>query len=1277
MRRKVPSYFSTTVGETDAGYSDSSNYEYGSGLRFTNINIPLGATITSANVTFTARVQNHANVYSTLSANDSDSTVTFSTSATDFDSNYSCHTATTVNWDSSVTWLVNSTYTSPDISGVLQVVVNRSGWVSGNSIIIYWDDFANRSYLYDGYSAYAYDSDSAKVPVLKANWQYTPPPSEYWGKTDVGADYTSYTTDYILASYQVSPIDCGTITRISFYTRSAAGAYISLKAFIYSYHLQGGYGAPDAVLATSNEVTGVDNSLQWVNFTISYTVSPNTEYWFAIMANDTYGLRKDAGQERVDQNGQTYSTAPNPWGATVNYHSDNVSIYATYTPISDSTPPTYSNSTFGTNNTYAGQPTLFYGNWSDIEGVSGFILETNNTGVVTNQTWTAIVGTYWSNKTLTLNSTVGVVIQWKVYANDTSTYPSNNWNSTGYFYLTTNTSNVAPTLGQFSVPTTVYAYQNVNVSIVANDGNGKSDLHNVTLSFNVTSVDLVWTEATNATSKTDSNNYFNLVASYIAELNSTSYNVTWTVQIYWNSTKGLYGLDANTMVYDDSDSSATCTSGQFTFVDDLVVASGLTVNCTRCNPSGTAKFSGQLYYQGTSIAPYTTINITVYAELNGTMKGSNSSISNDGSFQVTITSEASPLGTYTYNLYSLTDEISTTNRTASLIVDRVVVTITISDDRIDVSVNATITISGIYQTDSTSMTGSFTMNDTTYLHGTVGRWNFTVQSITDATYGLTTFTSNSVYCIWDKALIQSGGISLSYSHVGDSVQVYYVVKYEYDLSLITDGNVFLNGSAMTYNPAVTKWERTVSSAVLGNQSWIITAINSNTYGITVIDDTVGAESCLYYANLNTRTVDVDSNPLTQAIVYMNNGTTGIPGGLPIGGGYAIVGSMSWSYQTVSSTGWANWTGLTNDTLQIYVKWYGLTVNNTFTLNITTDMNLDVTCLCYPFNVSATMYWAASNATVTSKLYVANILTLHFSSPMNTYQLVSSCIYQPKYITNITYDYSSDFMLGYLALPHYGNATLKLGYEGWGDLYVQKTDKPISAASLIGTNLTISLMGNLGEIGNVQVYCGSRGGPAESGGFTTATFIGGLVNGLYSFPSSTADLWLSWAAPFTGPGYESNLPTSLSVILTLTFPNSAQPGQTLIGTLNVTWKGFPTIYLWSMMCEGTYTNWFLALPEGLPKSLSTSNQTVSLLTQLKIPVGAVLGQTQVPCSLTFATGQGNTKVFHVLVTLNLASPANVPDVLTFIFLGLIGSVIAVGLFAGERRRRKKASSSRVA
>jgi len=118
------------------------------------------------------------------------------------------------------------------------------------------------------------------------------------------------------------------------------------------------------------------------------------------------------------------------WGLPIAHTTIDGSVTVRVTP--DTTPPTWSNA--GTNNTIAEQPTLFYVKWTDDVRLGGFVFGTNNTGTWANDTWTPMSGTTdWSNVTKILTSSPGVVVQWRVWANDTS----NNWNYTGTLSLIT------------------------------------------------------------------------------------------------------------------------------------------------------------------------------------------------------------------------------------------------------------------------------------------------------------------------------------------------------------------------------------------------------------------------------------------------------------------------------------------------------------------------------------------------------------------------------------------------------------------------------------------------------------------------------------------------------------------------------------------------------------------------------------------------------------------------------------------------------------------------
>lgn len=120
---------------------------------------------------------------------------------------------------------------------------------------------------------------------------------------------------------------------------------------------------------------------------------------------------------------------------TSNMSSSNT-IYFTVN-ASDYYPPKYFNNS--TNSTIAGTSILFSLRWTDNFELGGYIFSLDNaTGNFVNYSWVAFSASVvedWSNVTKTINTSVGKIIRWKVYANDTS----NNWNeSLEYSFNTTN-----------------------------------------------------------------------------------------------------------------------------------------------------------------------------------------------------------------------------------------------------------------------------------------------------------------------------------------------------------------------------------------------------------------------------------------------------------------------------------------------------------------------------------------------------------------------------------------------------------------------------------------------------------------------------------------------------------------------------------------------------------------------------------------------------------------------------------------------------------------------
>ena len=165
--------FRTTDTSISVGYWTSSSCKHGGGMRFTNIAIPKGSTINSAYITITARADRSATVVnSKIHGEDADSPSAFS----DY-SDYSGRprTSAEVNWDDIPAWTEDTEYNSPEIKTIIQEIIDREGWASGNALVIFWDDHDDRSTHSDqtNRAGQSYDGSSGKAPKLHI--EYTPP----------------------------------------------------------------------------------------------------------------------------------------------------------------------------------------------------------------------------------------------------------------------------------------------------------------------------------------------------------------------------------------------------------------------------------------------------------------------------------------------------------------------------------------------------------------------------------------------------------------------------------------------------------------------------------------------------------------------------------------------------------------------------------------------------------------------------------------------------------------------------------------------------------------------------------------------------------------------------------------------------------------------------------------------------------------------------------------------------------------------------------------------
>jgi type IV pilus assembly protein PilY1 len=108
------------------------------GLRYQDLNIPRGAVITNAYIRFSSSAFNSGATNLTFSGELISNSITFSETS----NNISARTKTSnsVPWDTDNDWPVsNETKVSPDLSSIVQEIVDQSDWCGGNSLNIIVD----------------------------------------------------------------------------------------------------------------------------------------------------------------------------------------------------------------------------------------------------------------------------------------------------------------------------------------------------------------------------------------------------------------------------------------------------------------------------------------------------------------------------------------------------------------------------------------------------------------------------------------------------------------------------------------------------------------------------------------------------------------------------------------------------------------------------------------------------------------------------------------------------------------------------------------------------------------------------------------------------------------------------------------------------------------------------------------------------------------------------------------------------------------------------------
>lgn len=144
-------------------YAGVSTISYHAFARFTGVAVPQGSTVTSATYTVYATASSGLPVSATdVYMNNEDNPTAIVSVA---DGNGRALTSA-IGWNNIATWTASTWYNSPDISSVVQTVVNRAGWSSGNAMQVIHKDNVLSGTHYIAYRAYDNSpTNSAKLSI--------------------------------------------------------------------------------------------------------------------------------------------------------------------------------------------------------------------------------------------------------------------------------------------------------------------------------------------------------------------------------------------------------------------------------------------------------------------------------------------------------------------------------------------------------------------------------------------------------------------------------------------------------------------------------------------------------------------------------------------------------------------------------------------------------------------------------------------------------------------------------------------------------------------------------------------------------------------------------------------------------------------------------------------------------------------------------------------------------------------------------------------------------
>jgi hypothetical protein len=156
---------SLTSSALEMAYGTKSTGNQITGLRFMDINIPKGATITGATIQFEASKKTSGTCILSIRGENSGNPSAFATGKNNLSSRTKTGAAvswTPANW--TTIGATGSAQLTPDIKTIIQEIINNTAWNTGNPITIFLSGTGTRT-------AYAFEGSAAKAALLTISYQ--------------------------------------------------------------------------------------------------------------------------------------------------------------------------------------------------------------------------------------------------------------------------------------------------------------------------------------------------------------------------------------------------------------------------------------------------------------------------------------------------------------------------------------------------------------------------------------------------------------------------------------------------------------------------------------------------------------------------------------------------------------------------------------------------------------------------------------------------------------------------------------------------------------------------------------------------------------------------------------------------------------------------------------------------------------------------------------------------------------------------------------------------